>query len=141
MRCYERCDKTCYIHAQKLLLAVWSRGCGGWFAGSATNLQLHSLPVWYAARHCSIAARRAPAMQPARRSELPLARARSSIALLQPKCSGGRYSQSAQICSRIRCCIILWWPSADCGRILLGNRLHKQKKLSSCFTFVMLVCE
>ena len=90
MRCYERCDETYYIHDQKLLLAACSSGGGGWFASSTTNLQLHSL---WCARHYNIAARQAQAILPARLAELPLARAGSSIALLLPECSGGRYSQ------------------------------------------------
>ena len=104
MRCYKRCDKTSYIHAQKLLLAACIRCCGGWFAGRTTNLQLRSL--WCTSRHCAIATRPAPAIQPARRAELPLAYAWSSIALLQPECSGGSYSHSAQIHSCICGCII-----------------------------------
>ena len=60
--------RSCYL----LAVAACCSCCGGWFADSTTNLQLHSL--WCSARHCSIVAE--PAVQPARRA---LARAPEKV--------------------------------------------------------------
>ena len=102
---------------------------------SATDLQLHLL--WCAARHYAIVARPAPAIQPARLAGLSLARAGSSIALLLPERSGGRYSQSAQIRSSISSCTIPWWPLADFD----WKPPEQTKEVKLRLHNVMLVCE